>query len=111
VLADLIYIVRQTDLHVSLQVSLLIAAPINTYIVLLRFGRHIWIVDVEVLKTIKFNTILVGAFGIIATTTSKTSFAISLYRVTTSKWMKYYLIAAITTVRVSSQMSTDPRRC
>jgi len=53
------------------------------------------------LEKIKLNTIIVAAFGIIATTTGKTSFAITLYRITTERWMKYFLIFVIITVRLS----------
>lgn len=53
------------------------------------------------LAKIKLNTIIVAAFGIIATTTGKTSFAITLYRITTERWMKYFLIFVIITVRHS----------
>jgi hypothetical protein len=55
----------------------------------------------ENLQKIKLNTIIVAAFGIIATTTGKTSFAITLYRITAEKWMKYFLIFVIITVRLS----------
>lgn len=54
----------------------------------------------ENLQKIQLNTIIVAAFGIIATTTGKTSFAITLYRITASKWMKYFLIFVIITVRL-----------
>jgi hypothetical protein len=54
------------------------------------------------LEKIKLNTIIVAAFGIFATTTGKTSFAITLYRITTERWMKYFLIFVIITVGPST---------
>ena len=60
----------------------------------------------ENLEKIKLNTIIVAAFGIIATTTGKTSFAITLYRITTERWMKYILIFVIITVRLSATLSS-----
>jgi hypothetical protein len=62
----------------------------------------------ENLKTINLNTIIVAAFGIIATTTSKTSFAITLYRLTSDRWMKYFLIFVIITVSISTRRARDP---
>lgn len=62
----------------------------------------------ENLEKIKLNTIIVAAFGIIATTTGKTSFAITLYRITTERWMKYFLIFVIITVRLSATHSSLP---
>lgn len=55
-------------------------------------------ISAENLRTINLNTIIVAAFGIIATTTGKTSFAITLYRITANRWMKYFLIFVIITV-------------
>lgn len=89
---------------VFIQVSLAIAVSINTYIVSLGFGRHVWTISDENLKIINLNTILVATFGIIATTTSKTSFAITLYRISTSAWMRYFLIFVIVTVNVSMNL-------
>lgn len=87
-----------------LQVALTIAVSINTYIVSLGFGSHIWTISDENLKTINLNTILVATFGIIATTTSKTSFAMTLYRIATNAWMKYFLIFVIVTINVSMNL-------
>ncbi|KAH8734212.1 hypothetical protein BGZ61DRAFT_442291 [Ilyonectria robusta] len=85
-------------------VALVIAVSINTYIVSLGFGSHIWTISDENLKTINLNTILVATFGIIATTTSKTSFAMTLYRIATNAWMKYFLIFVIVTINVSMNL-------
>ncbi|VUC25086.1 unnamed protein product [Clonostachys rosea] len=86
-------------------VSLAIAVSINSYIVTLGFGRHMATISDENLKTINLYTILVAAFGIIATTTSKTSFALTLYRiVTTDRWMKYFLIFVIVTINISMNL-------
>jgi hypothetical protein len=77
-----------------------IAVSINSYIVSLGFGQHMVTISEQNLEKIKLNTIIVAAFGIIATTTGKTSFAITLYRITTERWMKYFLIFVIITVRL-----------
>ena len=77
---------------------------INTYIVTLGFGQHVWTISDENLKIINLNTILVATFGIMATTTSKTSFAITLYRISTSAWMRYFLIFVIISVNVSMNL-------
>jgi hypothetical protein len=79
---------------------LVIAVSINSYIVSLGFGQHMATISEQNLEKIKLNTIIVAAFGIIATTTGKTSFAITLYRITTERWMKYFLIFVIITVRL-----------
>lgn len=86
----------------------MIAVSINSYIVSLGFGRHMATVDHEDLKTINLNTIIVAAFGLLATSTGKTSFAITLYRITANRWMKYFLIFVIITVRHLNGM-TDKR--
>lgn len=77
---------------------------INTYIVSLGFGNHVWTISDENLRTINLNTILVATFGIIATTTSKSSFAVTLYRISTDAWMKYLLIFIIVTINVSMNL-------
>ncbi|KAH7141099.1 hypothetical protein EDB81DRAFT_799413 [Dactylonectria macrodidyma] len=84
--------------------SLVIAVSINSYIVSLGFGQHIWTISDENLRTINLNTILVATFGIIATTMGKTSFAITLYRIATNQWMKYFLIFVIVSVNVSMNL-------
>jgi hypothetical protein len=68
------------------------------------FGDHIWTISDENLKTINLNTILVAAFGIIATTTSKTSFALTLYRISTDAWLKYFLIFVIVSINISMNL-------
>ncbi|KAM0425622.1 hypothetical protein ACHAPT_009154 [Fusarium lateritium] len=85
-------------------VSLSIAVSINTYLVSLGFGRHMWTISDENKKTINLFTILVAAFGIIATTTSKTSFAVTLYRIATNSWMKHFLIFVIVTINISMNL-------
>ncbi|KAJ5875716.1 uncharacterized protein N7473_013063 [Penicillium subrubescens] len=85
-------------------VSLAIAVSINTYLVSLGFGRHIWTISEGNRKAISLYTILVATFGIIATTTSKTSFAITLYRIATNAWMKYFLIFIIVSINISMNL-------
>ncbi|KAI8685180.1 hypothetical protein NCS57_00186600 [Fusarium keratoplasticum] len=85
-------------------VSLAIAVSINTYLVSLGFGRHMWTISDENKKTINLFTILVATFGILATTTSKTSFAVTLYRIATNQWMKYFLIFIIVTINISMNL-------
>ncbi|CEI62252.1 hypothetical protein FVEN_g10252 [Fusarium venenatum] len=89
---------------IAAQVTLMISVAINTYLVSLGFGRHKATISDENLKTINLNTIVGAAFGIIATTTSKTSFAITLYRIATNVWMKYFLIFVIITINVSMNL-------
>lgn len=84
--------------------SLVIAVSINSYIVSLGFGQRMATISDDNLAKIKLNTIIVAAFGIIATTTGKTSFAITLYRITTERWMKYFLIFVIITINVSMNL-------
>ncbi|KAL2840923.1 hypothetical protein BJX68DRAFT_246099 [Aspergillus pseudodeflectus] len=85
-------------------VSLAIAVSINTYIVSLGFGDHVDTISDENLKTINLHTILVALFGIVATSTSKTSFALTLHRITTNAWMKYFLIFVIVSINVSMNL-------
>lgn len=82
----------------------MIAVSINTYIVSLGFGTHIWTISKENLKTINLDTILVATFGIIATTTSKSSFALTLHRIATNVWMKYFLIFVIVSINISMNL-------
>jgi hypothetical protein len=91
-----------------LQLSLVISVSINTYIVSLGFGRHIETISPEDLRTINLNTIMVACFGIIATTTGKTSFAITLYRITANQWVKYFLIFVIITVSMPKTIHILP---
>ncbi|KAK7420290.1 hypothetical protein QQZ08_010490 [Neonectria magnoliae] len=85
-------------------VALVIAVSINTYIVSLGFGSHKSTISDDDLRTINLNTIIVAAFGIIATTTSKTSFAITLYRIATNHWMKYFLIFVMVSINISMNL-------
>ncbi|KAH6673959.1 hypothetical protein F5X68DRAFT_174655 [Plectosphaerella plurivora] len=85
-------------------VSLAISVSINTYIVSLGFGTHMWTISKENLRTINLNTIMVATFGIIATTTSKSSFALTLYRISPNAWMKYFLIFVIISVNISMNL-------
>ncbi|KAL0942647.1 uncharacterized protein CTRU02_200533 [Colletotrichum truncatum] len=85
-------------------VTLAISVSINSYIVSLGFGRHIWTISDENKKEINLFTILVATFGIIATTTSKTSFALTLYRIVTEAWMKYFLIFIIVTINITMNL-------
>ncbi|KAH6654728.1 hypothetical protein BKA67DRAFT_507252, partial [Truncatella angustata] len=85
-------------------VSLLIAVSINTYITSLGFGRHLWTISAENKKTINLCTILVAAFGIMATTISKTSFALTLYRIMLNTWLKRFLIFVIVTINISMNL-------
>ncbi|KAH9904259.1 hypothetical protein F4778DRAFT_731811 [Xylariomycetidae sp. FL2044] len=85
-------------------VCLLISVAINSYIVSLGFGRHIDTVTDENLKTINLNTILVATFGIMATSLSKTSFAVTLYRIITNKWMKGFITFIIITINVTMNL-------
>lgn len=64
-------------------------------------------ISAENLKTINLCTIIVAAFGIIATTTGKTSFAITLYRITANRWVKYFLIFVIITVSLVYTLNVD----
>ncbi|KAI5919034.1 hypothetical protein F4810DRAFT_525472 [Camillea tinctor] len=91
-------------LMIASWIALLIAVSINTYITTLGFGRHYWTVSDENLKTIKLNTILVAAFGIMATAWSKTSFALTLYRILTNEWLKRFIIFVIVTINVTMNL-------
>ncbi|KAI6778463.1 uncharacterized protein J7T54_000358 [Emericellopsis cladophorae] len=85
-------------------VSLTIAAAIQTYLVSLGFGQRMETISKEDLKTISLFTILFAIFAIIATTTSKSSFALTLYRITDASWMKYLLVFIIVTTNVSMNL-------
>lgn len=99
------HISRKLNLTVSCaKGALAISVSINTYIVSLGFGRHIWTISDENKKEINLFTILVATFGIIATTTSKTSFALTLYRIVTNIWTKYFLIFVIVSINISMNL-------
>lgn len=86
------------------QFSLTVAVSLLSYIVTLGFGKHQSTIDHEDLKTININTILVAAFGIISTCVSKTSFALTLYRIIINKWMRWFLLFVIITINVSMNL-------
>ncbi|KAK1993436.1 hypothetical protein LX36DRAFT_643051 [Colletotrichum falcatum] len=81
--------------------SLAISVSINSYIVSLGFGRHLSTIGDQNRRTINLFTILVATFGILATTLSKTSFALTLYRLILNEWMKYLLVFIIVTNNVT----------
>ncbi|OLN97764.1 hypothetical protein CCHL11_07918 [Colletotrichum chlorophyti] len=85
-------------------ITLAISVSVNSYIVSLGFGRHIWTISDENKKEINLCTILVAAFGIIATTTSKSSFALTLYRIVTNKWTKHFLVFVIVSINISMNL-------
>ncbi|KAK9419907.1 hypothetical protein SUNI508_06913 [Seiridium unicorne] len=85
-------------------VALAIAVSINSYIVSLGFGRHLDTISTDNQKTINLCTILVATFGILSTTISKTSFALTLYRIVISQWVKYLLIFVIVTINLSMNL-------
>ncbi|KAK2059006.1 hypothetical protein LY76DRAFT_482545, partial [Colletotrichum caudatum] len=84
--------------------SLAISVSINTYIVSLGFGRHISTISDQNKDTINLFTILVATFGILATTLSKTSFALMLYRIIINEWLKHLLIFIIVTINISMNL-------
>ena len=79
----------------------MISVSVNTHITALGFGRHFHTVTDENKKKIKMETIVVAAFGIMATGLSKTSFVVTLYRLFTSWWMRAFLIFVAVTVNIS----------
>lgn len=81
-----------------------VAVSLLSYIVTLGFGKHQSTIDHEDLKIININTILVAAFGIISTCVSKTSFALTLYRIIINKWMRWFLLFVIITINVSMNL-------
>ncbi|KAF6832375.1 hypothetical protein CPLU01_06200 [Colletotrichum plurivorum] len=85
-------------------VALLISVSINSYIVSLGFGRHIWTISDDNRREINLFTILVATFGIIATTLSKSSFALTLYRIVTNRWTRYFLIFVIVSINLTMNL-------
>ncbi|CRK38356.1 hypothetical protein BN1708_007745 [Verticillium longisporum] len=85
-------------------ISLAISCSVLSYICSIGFGTRRATISDENLKIISLSTIMVAAFGIMATTFSKTSFAITLYRISTNQWMKYLLIFIIVTINVSMNL-------
>ncbi|WDK19697.1 hypothetical protein CGRA01v4_10984 [Colletotrichum graminicola] len=81
--------------------SLAISISINTYIISLGFGRHLSTIGDQDRRTINLFTILVATFGILATTLSKSSFALMLYRLVLKEWLKYFLIFIIVSINIS----------
>ncbi|KAJ3546329.1 hypothetical protein NM208_g2052 [Fusarium decemcellulare] len=81
-------------------IALVIAVSINTYIVSLGFGSHIDTISHDNLKLIALNTILVATFSCLATSLSKASFAVTLYRLTSNRWMRWLLIFIIVSVSI-----------
>lgn len=79
----------------------MIAVSINTHITTLGFGRHFHTITDENKKKIKLETIIVAAFGIMATGLSKTSFIATLYRLFTGWWMRAFLIFVAVTINIS----------
>jgi hypothetical protein len=60
---------------------------INTICLTQGLGKHIWDVDPTTIPQLVFLGNIAGSFGIVATAWSKTSFAITLLRLSHKKWM------------------------
>ncbi|KAK8037318.1 hypothetical protein PG991_000664, partial [Apiospora marii] len=80
--------------------SLLIGICINTYITTLGMGRHYSTVSPENKIAINRDTIFVALFGIMASGLSKTSFAVTLYRLFSDKWMRFFLLFVVVTINL-----------
>lgn len=65
---------------------------------------HMDTISDENLKTISLFTILVAVFGLIATTTSKTSVALTLYRIVLDRWIKWALIFIIISSNITMNL-------
>lgn len=70
----------------------------------LGLGKHIYAVPVENLATLSFNVYLCGTFSIYAAILSKTSFALTLLRISEG-WMKYLIWFIIVSINVSMGLS------
>ncbi|KAK1574722.1 uncharacterized protein LY79DRAFT_496595, partial [Colletotrichum navitas] len=88
-------------LLVAAWISLAISVSINSYIISLGFGHHLSTISDHNKRTINLFTILVAIFSILATTLSKTSFALMLYRLVLNEWLKYFLIFVMVTINIS----------
>lgn len=82
------------------QVSLVTSVSLNTYITTLGMGRHYSTVSHDNKIAINKITIIVAAFGIMSSVLSKTSFAVTLYRLFNNKWMRFFLLFVVITVNL-----------
>ncbi|KAK6839121.1 hypothetical protein PG989_016574 [Apiospora arundinis] len=80
--------------------SLATSVSINTYLTTLGMGRHYSTISREDKISINKVTILVALFGIMASGLSKTSFCVTLYRLFSDKWMRFFLLFVVVTVNL-----------
>lgn len=63
-------------------------------------GRHYSTVSPENKIAINRETILVALFAIMSSGLSKTSFAVTLYRLFSDKWIRFFLLFVVVTVNL-----------
>ncbi|KAK8024520.1 hypothetical protein PG993_012586 [Apiospora rasikravindrae] len=83
-----------------LQFALIVCVAINTYITSLGMGRHYSTISHDNKVAIGRDTIIVAAFAILSSCLSKTSFAVTLYRLFSNKWMRFFLLFVVITVNL-----------
>ncbi|KAK7946928.1 uncharacterized protein PG986_011249 [Apiospora aurea] len=83
-----------------LQFALIVCVALNTYITSLGMGRHYSTISHDNKVTIGRDTIIVAAFAILSSCLSKTSFAVTLYRLFTNRWMRFFLLFVVVTVNL-----------
>lgn len=86
------------------QVFLLISVVLSHINAELGFGKHIFAVPLQNMPNISFNVTLCGTFSIYAAILSKTSFALTLLRISNG-WMKILIWFIIVSINVSMGLS------
>ena len=88
----------------ELQIMLIISVSFMSVCVSLGFGKHIWDIDFRNIPPFLFYSTFSGFFSILSAMWSKTSFAITLLRISDG-WVKKFVWFAIVSVNISLGLS------
>ncbi|KAH8891803.1 hypothetical protein GQ53DRAFT_746288 [Thozetella sp. PMI_491] len=84
---------------------LLATAIVNTYNGTLGFGHHVGEIPVENLSVLGIVSNVSGTTSILATAASKTSFALTLLRISNDNWMKVMIWLIIISINITMNLS------
>jgi hypothetical protein len=86
------------------QVCILITTSIQSYLTTLGYGKHSWDIDPANIQAMMLPMLVSGTFSVTAAVWSKTSFAITLMRITDG-WIKNVAIFAIVSMNIFMGLS------
>ncbi|CAG9987940.1 unnamed protein product [Clonostachys byssicola] len=80
--------------------ALVTGVGFGTVMVLRGFGGHLWAIGPDDIVVVNFMTLLVTIFSVVATSVSKTSFALTLCRLSSDVYLQGILVFIIVSVNV-----------